>query len=204
MAKIYVSGENRLVEGWNDDQLSELEASSSDSAAKGSEVVLVTASDLLDKNMGAQPLEHSRQLRWRDSWKAGTEGACLESADGELTAGHGLEEVEISPVEEIETAIAPVAVAYWRGDFLQGVEAITGIIDGSQEVEVTIGGCAQEVVQRWEAVDGLAHGSELEFSGAVAMFHRAVVLEKGHVIGDAFHTPDQDELVVELDGHGHI
>ena len=148
MVKINTSTENRPVEGWNDNQLSELETGGSDSATEGSEIVLVTATDLLDETMGAKALEHSRQLRRQDSRKAGTEGACLESADGELTAGHGLEEVEISPVEEIETAIAPVAVAYWRGDFLQGVEASAGIINGSQEVEVATGGRAQEVMQR--------------------------------------------------------
>ena len=202
MVMICRSVENRLVEGWNNDQLSELEAGRGDCAAKGGQVILVAASDLLDKAMGAQALEHSRQLRRRDSPKAGTEGACLESADGELATSHGLKEVEISAVEEIETAIAPVAVVHRRGDFFQRVEASAGIIDSRQEVEVAIGSRAQEMMQRGQAVDGLAHGSELEFRGPVAMFHRAVVLEKGHVIGGAFHTPDQAELVVELDGHG--
>ncbi len=63
MAKIYISGENRLVEGGNDNQLSEFQTGGSDSAAEGSEVVLVMTSDLLDKTVGAQPLDPAGLVR---------------------------------------------------------------------------------------------------------------------------------------------
>jgi len=192
---------NWLIEGWNDNQLSELECGRGDCAAKGSEIVLVAVSNLLDESMGAKPLEHTGQLRRRDALKAWTEAARLESADGELAADYGLEEIQVSAVEQIETTIAPVTVAHRRGDFLQGADASAGIIDSRQEVEVAMGGCADELMQRWQTVDGLAHGSELECCGPVAMFHRTVVLKKSHVIGGAFHAPDQAELVVELDSH---
>ena len=195
------SGEG-LIEGWNDDQLAEFQAGGSDGAAKCGEVVLVAAADLLDEAMEAKSLEHPRELRWRDSLKAGAQGARLESADGELAVSDGLEEIQIGAMKEIEAAIAPIAVAYRRGDFLQGMEAGTGVIDGSEEIEVAIGGGTQEMKQGWQAVDRLAHRSELEFRGTVAMFHRAVVLEKGHVISGAFGTPDKTKLIIELDSHG--
>ena len=51
-----------LIEGWNDNQLSELEGGRSDSAAKSGEVILVAASNLLDEPVGAKALEHARQL----------------------------------------------------------------------------------------------------------------------------------------------
>ena len=148
MAKICMSTENRLVEVRNDDQLSELEAGHGDGAAKSSEVVLVTASDLLDEAVCAQALEHSRQLRRRDVRKARTEGARLESADGEFASANGPEEIQIITVKEIETTIAPVTVVHRRRYFLQGAQARAGIINGREEVQVAMGSRADELVQR--------------------------------------------------------
>lgn len=84
---ICMSVGNRLIESWNDDQLSELQDSGGDCSVKGGKVVLVAAADFLDEAMGAKALEHARQLRRRDSGKPWTEAARLESADGELAAG---------------------------------------------------------------------------------------------------------------------
>ena len=201
MAKILVSTEDRLVESRNDNELSQLQTGGGDGAAETGEIVFVAASDLLDKMVGAQSFEHSGDLGWRECRKAVTEATRLESGDGEFASGDGLKEIQIGAVEEIEAAVAPVSRAHWRRDFLQGVKAGVGIIDGGQEVEVPIGGRSQKGVQGRQAVDGLAHGSKLELDGSVPMFHRAVVLEKGHVIGSAFDAPDDTELVVKLDGH---
>ena len=93
MVKICRLSGNRLIEGWNDDQLSELEGSHDDGTTQSGKVILVAVSDLLDEAVGAQPLEHTRHLRRRDALKAWPEGACLEAAEGELAANYGLEEV---------------------------------------------------------------------------------------------------------------
>jgi hypothetical protein len=201
MVKTCRSPENRLIEGWNDNQLSEFEGSHDDGATQSGEVILVASSGLLYESVSAQTLEHARQLRRRDALKAWPEGTGLEAADGELAADYGLEEVQISAVKQIETTIAPVAVIHRLGDSLQGAQSGAGVIDSGQKVEVAMGSGSNETVQRWQTVDGLAHGSELECCGPVAMFHRAVVLKKGDVIGGAFHTPDDAELIVELDSH---
>lgn len=192
---------NRLIDGWDDNQLSELEGGHDDGAPQSGKVVLVASSDLLDESMSAKTLEHARQLRRRNTLKAWTKGTRLESADGELAADNSLKKIQVSAMKKIKTAVAPVAVAYRGRDFLQGAESGAGIVDSSQEVKVAVGGGTDEAVQCWQTVDGLAHGSELKCRCAVAMFHRAVVLEKGHVIGGAFHASDDAELVVELDSH---
>ena len=46
---------------------------------------------------------------------------------------------------------------------------------------------------------------ELEHAFAVALFHVAVVLEEGDIVGGTFYTGDQPGLVVELDaGRPHV
>jgi len=201
MVKMCRLSGNRLIEGRNDDQLPELEGSHDDATTQSGEIIFVAVSDLLDESMGAKPFEHTRQLRRRNTLKAWPEGARLKSADGELTTDYGLEEVQISAVEQVKTAIAAVALAHRSGDFLQGTEPGAGVIDSSQEVEIAMSGSPDESLQRWQAVDGLAHGSKLKCGSSVAMFHRAVVFEKGDVIGGAFHAADDAELIVELDRH---
>ncbi len=106
---LHIPVSRQVIRAWlrvlYDDQLSELQAGGGDRAAEGGKVVLVAASELLDDAMGAKPFEHSRQLRWRDSRKAWTEGVRLESPDSELAAGHGPEETQIGAVQQVEATI---------------------------------------------------------------------------------------------------
>ena len=50
-----------------------------------------------------------------------------------------------------------------------------------------------------EAVDGLSDGGQGASCRALAMFHLAVVLESGDVVGGGFDTQDEAEFVVDLD-----
>ena len=57
MVKNCRSPGNWLIEGWNDNQLSELEGGCGDCAAKGGEVILVPSGDLLDQPVNPQSFE---------------------------------------------------------------------------------------------------------------------------------------------------
>jgi len=190
-----------MIESWDDNKFSELKGGNCDYAAKSGKVVFITMPDLFDKSMGTKTFEHSRKLRCGYVLKTWTKGTRLESADSELAADYSLEEIQVSTMEQVKTAITAIALARWLGDFLQGTEAGTGIIYGSQEVEIAMGGSTEEIMQSWQTIDRLAHGSEFECGSPIAMFHRTVVFEKGHVIGGAFHTSNKPELVIELYSH---
>jgi hypothetical protein len=189
-----------MSERRDDDQFTELQSSRRDTATERRQVVLVAMADLLDETVRAQARENARQLRGREVGEVLAEMAGLKATDREFPAEEGSEQAEVVAVKEVEAAMAPVSVVDGAGQLVQGAQPRAGIIDSGEEVQVPGIGGAHQLAQEGPAVDGLAQGRELEHAGAVAVFHRTVVFEEGHVVGRAFDAQDEPELVVQLDG----
>ena len=77
-----------------------------------------------------------------------------------------------------------------------------GVVETGHEGEVAVVGGVHELAQVVEAVDRFAQWSELEDALAVALFHVAVVLEEGDIVGGALDARDDAGLVVELEAGG--
>jgi len=67
-------------------------------------------------------------------------------------------------------------------DFVELVNAIAGIVDGRQKVQIAPVGGTQHFPQRAQTVDGFLHRCEFHHQFAFALFYLSVVLEKGDVL----------------------
>ena len=79
--------------------------------------------------------------------------------------------------------------------FLSGI----GIVDTGHESKVTHIFLLHELAQVRQGVDVFAYWREFEYPLAIALFHMAVVFEKGNIVSGAFHTGDQTRFVMEFD-----
>jgi len=94
----------------NDDELLELESHGYDLRTECGEVVLVCMSDLPDESMNMEPFDGSRDLSAGCLVEFSSEMFVLETADGELAAGNGLEEFLVGVVEKIEPPVRPIVL----------------------------------------------------------------------------------------------
>src|SRR3954471_679518 len=86
-----------------------------------------------------------------------------------------------------------------RGEAVERSHACRGVVEGGEVREVAAVGAEENPAQVDEAVDGFLDWGEAARRRALAMFHLAVVLEEGHVVGGGFDAQDDAELVVHLD-----
>ena len=83
------------------------------------------------------------------------------------------------------------------GEAVEGSDPSREVIQTGEVFEVAAVATVQDVTE--VVVDVLLEGSEAVSCRAVLMFHLAVVLESGHVIGRGLDAQDESELVIDLD-----
>ena len=189
-----------LCEAWDDDQLLELEAGDDHAPPEGREVMFVAVAYALDQAVHAQAFEQARELGVGQVWQMRSQVLAAQPADVELATGKRGEQALIEGAEEIEATVgAPVIVFGFR----QALEiGLAGAVIGEfrQEGKVALVGCAEQFTQVGQAIDRLLQWRELKHASAIALFHRAVVFEKGHIVHRGLDSEDRAELVVHLDG----
>ena len=85
------------------------------------------------------------------------------------------------------------------GETVERPDASREVVQTGEVFEVAAIAAEQDLTQILEAVDGLTDGGQGASCRALAMFHLAVVLESGDVVGGGFDTQDEAEFVVDLD-----
>lgn len=85
---------------------------------------------------------------------------------------------------------------------MEAVDPGRGVVQGGEEFQVAPVGGLQDFPQSGQAVDTLLHGRPLGDGSPVALFYRAVVLEKGNVVHRGLDSQDQPEFVVHLERDG--
>jgi hypothetical protein len=70
------------------------------------------------------------------------ERAITEALNEELATAQNLEQGLVLVVEEVEAAVAMVALFYGVGDFRERFDAWGGIVDGGEELDVAVVGCS--------------------------------------------------------------
>ncbi len=204
------SGENllrrhRVGERGTNEELAQREGGDDGPLAQAGEVVLVRPADLLDEAVDPEPLQEAAELGRGVAGQERPELAVLKAADVEFAVAEGEEEGEVVGVEKVEAAVGPVLVGRGPGEAVQRPGSGADVLEGGNEVEIAAVGCLEQPPQGREAVDGLLDGGDLGGGRAVAVFHRAVVLEEGDVVGRGFDPEDQPELVVHLQaGPAHV
>jgi hypothetical protein len=93
-------------EVWDDDKLAEFESSGDHLFTEGGHVVLVGVADLLDQTVSSESFEQTRYLTGAGLRQTAAQRFVLETADIELAADDGTEQVLIVAVEQVEAGVA--------------------------------------------------------------------------------------------------
>lgn len=162
-------------------------------------MVLVNIGHFFDQTMVAKTFENPRYLS-RGLAEGGAEAAVADAETLHAALGDGPEDRFVFGAEKVETAIAATRVPDGTADLVDLLDAVGRIVDRRKEVEVTPITGAHQLGQVGQAVDRLPHVGGFVAVGTVAMFHPAVVFEKGNVVGEGLDSQHVAELVVHLDG----
>jgi hypothetical protein len=201
MDKIFGSGNRYSPERRDYKQFSDLQGRHHDSMAEFRQVVFVGFPNLLDQAMGTKAFEHSSDLLACFADEVFLNSAIAQTADIEFAPYHGLEQIQILAVEQVEAANASPLIVDGSRHLFEIFGGRSRIIEGREKVEVASVGRPEQFGQRRHTVDTFGQRRILHFVSAVPMFHPAVVLKKGQVVDGGFDPQHQAVLVVHFDGH---
>ena len=85
------------------------------------------------------------------------------------------------------------------GETVERSDASREVVQTGEVFEIAAVATKQDRMEVVEAVDGLFDGSEGMGCRALPMFHLAVVLESGDLVGGGFDAQEEAEFVVDLD-----
>ncbi len=91
----------------DDDKLAEFECCGDDFLAECGRVVFVRMPDLLDEAVRSESLEQARDLTTVELGQMTAQRFILKSADVELAANHGAQQIFIIRVEQVEAGVTP-------------------------------------------------------------------------------------------------
>jgi hypothetical protein len=201
MVKIFESVGQSPSERRDHEQFSGFQRGCDNSSTEFSQVVFVGSSDLFDKAMCSKPFEHARDLTGRFSDHMFFESLAGEAADVEFATANRMKQIEVVSVKEIKASIAAAIISDGPGDLFDVFLGRTGIVNGGDEIDIASVCGTHQFSKHIQAVDAFLQRRKLNFAGAVAMFHPAVVFEEGNVIDRCFDTQHEAVLIVHLYCH---
>lgn len=198
MVKIFGSVSQSSSERRDHEQFSGFQGCCDNSSTEFSQVVFVGSSDLFDKAVRSKPFEHARDLTGRFSDHMVFESFAGESADVEFTPANRMKQIEVVSVKEIKAAIAAAIISDGSGDLFDVFLGRTGIVNGGDEIDIAAVCGTHQFSKHSQTVDTFLQRRKLHFAGAVAMFHPAVVFEKGNIVDRCFDTQHEAVLIVHF------
>src|ERR1035437_3744206 len=168
------------------------------SSAQTCEVVTVGTSDAFDQTEGAQAMQLTRQCRiiQRDEW---FDVGAAHAVNVELRALQGTQQTLLGALEEVQSLDRAVPVTLRFAQPSQITRTRCGVIQSRKELQIAAIAAGQNFTQVDQAIDTLLQGSDLAGAMSILVFHLAVVLEKGNIVGGGFQAQHAPELVVHLD-----
>ncbi len=179
--------------------LGEAAASSNGGAASASEVVAVGASDAFDDAKLAQTGELSGEGCGRALGEQRPEVGTAQTGDIEGGTLEGGEQALFDAAEKIEAVEFAPFDATRLGEPIECADTGREIVQTGEVFEITAVATEQDFTQVDQAVDRLLEGGEGAGCRALPMFHLAVVLESGDVVGGRLQAQDDTEFVIDLD-----
>src|SRR5713226_2347895 len=98
-------------ESWDHDEFAQLQSGEDNLLTSLGEVVLVGVADFFDQAMRVQPFEQARYMGARAVGQDSAQARVAETADGPFAARQGEEEGDVSGIEQVEAAVAPILLA---------------------------------------------------------------------------------------------
>lgn len=190
---------------WNDEHLTELKRYCSDPPSKSSKVILVIAGDFFDEPVFAESSDDCGYLTCRLCLKKFADIAVTEAAYIEFSTNDRDEDIEVVTMKKIEAAIGPLIGLDWTGNLLQITNAVGGIINRGEELDISTIGITEYGCEFRQAVDGLFKRRKFERLAAVALYHLAVVFKERDIVGGRLDTKDKAVFVIHLySGPAHM
>src|SRR5579885_2976780 len=195
MAKISLhrSGEHR-----DDPQLRERAGGCDGGAAETREVVAIGAGDTFDDSESTKAAKLPRQGCRGEIRQQADQVSAAHAMDVELGTLQGSEQVLFGALEEVQSLDRAVGISILLGQAIQCPNAVAMSLDGGEELQVPAIASEEDLAQIDEAVYRLLQRGEVASGAAFAVFHLAVVLEKGHVVDGGLDAQHEADLVVHL------
>jgi len=167
-------------------------------SSQAREVIAVGAGDAFDQAERSQAMELTRQARGAQLGHEARQVGATHAVDVELGALQCPQKPLLGAFEEVQTLDGSIALALRFAEPRQVALAAGSILDGREELQVAPIAGEQNLAQVDEAVDRLLQGSEFPSAVPITVFHLAVVLEEGDIVGGGFQPQHAAELVVHL------
>src|SRR5215472_16777024 len=135
----------------------------------------------------------------RASGEQRQEVGAAESGDVEAGALQGGEQGVFGTTEKVAASELAAVDGTGLGETRKLADAGRKIVETGEVFEIAAIAAEQDLSEVLEAVDGLFDGGEGAGYRALPMFHLAVVLESGDVVGGGLDAQDESEFVVDLD-----
>ena len=209
MTQLFTFSEQKLScrESGPDDLLGDATSSGDGISTGASQVIAVGADDLFDQPEVTQTPEvscdaGSGQVR-QERFQIGP----ADAANVELGMLERAQQVMLDLVEEIEAFDAMPVDFFGRGQFAEATRAGGEVIESAKEFQVATVAAEEDFAPIDQAVprglplvvDRLLDGRQFLGGFTIPVFHLAVVLEEGNIMGGGFNTQHLTELVVHLD-----
>jgi hypothetical protein len=186
-------------ESWDDGLFGQAAAGGDGGSSSTGEIVAVRAGDAFDDVQSAQAGELSGEGGGRALAEERQQIRAAEAGDVEGGTLQGREQGLLDAAEEVEPSDIAAVDGTWLGEAIEGADPGREVVQTGEVFEVAAVATAQDVTEVVEAVDVLLEGSEAVSCRTVLMFHLAVVLESGHVVGRRLDAQDESKFVVDLD-----
>lgn len=189
----------------DDKHFAKFERDGGNTPAQRCEVIFVVAGDLLDETMFSESSDQGGYLLGCLGRQAFLKVGIAKAGDVEFTADDGQEEVEIISMKEIEPSVSSVVGLDRAGNFLNVLDAVGGIVNGREELDVAPVGVTEDLGEFRQAVNGFLERREFVGLAPIAVYHLSVVFEKRDVVGGRLDTQHDAVFVVHFDcGLSHV
>ena len=166
--------------------------------ANSREVIAVAVRNALDEPEGSQTVELTGELRAADLRDERREIGAAHPVDVELWALQCAQKPLLGALEEVRSLDRSLAVLLRLARSNEMALAAGGVLDSGQKFQVTSVASEQNLAQIDQAVDALLQWGKLPSAVTIPVFHLAVVLEKGNIVGGRLQAQHAAELVVRL------
>ena len=201
MTSLFTNSEQILSCGKSgDDDLFGDSASGGDGAtAEAGQVIAVSTGDLLDEAEVAQASEITGDAGGRQMGKKRFQVGTTHTTDVELRTLQGAQQRMLGLVEEVEALDAMAIDLFGRGQFVEAATTGREVVERGEKFEIAAVAAEENLAQIDQAVNRLLDGGQFPGGVSIPVFHLAVVLEEGNIVGRGLDAQHTTEFVVHLD-----
>src|SRR5664279_5192080 len=201
MTLLFTNSEQILScgENWDDDLFGDTAGGGYGISAEASEVIAVGVCSSLDEFQVAQTFQITSDAGGRQVHENGFQVGTTQAAYVELRTLQGAQQGMLGLVEEIEAFDTMTIDRFGCGQLIERTMAGGEVIEGREEFEIAAVTAEKNLTQINQAIDRLLDRGEFPGGVPIPVFHLAVVLKKGHIVGRRLDTQHSIEFVVHLD-----